>query len=120
MTWRGAAGDCRHHRARNGERGHCRWHRERVPFIMMSGGVDPVDAVTGKQQLFDHRAIFGPASTERPAASDGTVAAPVDTAAAASRKTGPDGDGHHKGESVLAVARLRWRSAAGCRRKENG
>ena len=56
--------------------------QDRVPLIVLTGCVDPADAVTYNHQVFDHRAVFGPICKASFTVPDGSVAALIDKAIA--------------------------------------
>lgn len=56
--------------------------QDRVPLIVLTGCVDPADAVTYNHQVFDHRAVFGPICKASFTVPDGNVAALIDKAIA--------------------------------------
>ena len=54
--------------------------QDRVPLIVLTGCVDPTDAVTYNHQVFDHRAVFGPITKASFTVPDGNVASLIDKA----------------------------------------
>ena len=56
--------------------------QDRVPLIVMTGCVDPADAVTYNHQVFDHRAVFSPICKASFTVPDGNVGAMIDKAIA--------------------------------------
>jgi acetolactate synthase I/II/III large subunit len=56
--------------------------QDRVPLIVLTGCVDPADAVTYNHQVFDHRAVFGPICKASFTVPDGNVGAMIDKAIA--------------------------------------
>ena len=56
--------------------------QDRVPLIILTGCVDPADAVTYNHQVFDHRAVFGPITKASFTVPDGNVAALIDKSVA--------------------------------------
>lgn len=63
--------------------------QDRVPMIVLTGCVDPADAVTYNHQVFDHRAVFGPISKASFTVPDGNVAALIDKAVAIATEDRP-------------------------------
>ena len=49
--------------------------QDRVPLIVLTGCVDPADAVTYNNQVFDHRDVFRPLTKASSTVPDGNVAA---------------------------------------------
>ena len=63
--------------------------QDRVPLIVLTGCVDPADAVTYNHQVFDHCAVFGPISKASFTVPDGHVAALIDKAVAIATEDRP-------------------------------
>jgi acetolactate synthase-1/2/3 large subunit len=56
--------------------------QDRVPMIVITGCVDPVDTVTYNHQVFDHRAVFSPICKASYTVPDGYVSELIDKAIA--------------------------------------
>ncbi|MFQ5936579.1 MAG: thiamine pyrophosphate-binding protein [Acidiferrobacterales bacterium] len=56
--------------------------QDRVPLIVLTGCVDPVDALTYTHQVFDHRALLGPITKASFTVVDGAVDVTIDKAVA--------------------------------------